>query len=204
MQSTKAYHGVLHVRISTGQQPQQDNAIFDYPAQLRNNHNAFCARVHACLQDDSAPRSIADEGIEMFEVSKRFPYTPRRFQWKTVALANRQEPQPFHHAPRTRHRNLQTKSAPKSKPRPSTCQQESPHPGRFRQGEPGGSRVPRPPAANELLPKKEGVCTLSVAKVQNGISPEAHVAPNSVQKEKVRSYRAIYRSWINTVECVGQ
>ena len=45
-------------------------------------------------------------------------------------------------------------SAPKSKPRPSTCQQESPHPGRFRQGEPAGSRVPLPPAANELLPKR--------------------------------------------------
>ena len=90
----------------------------------------------------------------MFEVSKRFPYTPRRFQRKTVALANRQEPQPSHHAPRTRHRNLQ-QSAPKSKPRPPTCQQESPHPGRFRQGEPAGSRLPRPPAANELLPKRK-------------------------------------------------
>ena len=45
MQSTKAPHGVRHIRISTAQQPQQDDAIFDYPAQLRNNHNAFCARV---------------------------------------------------------------------------------------------------------------------------------------------------------------
>ena len=68
----------------------------------------------------------------------------------------------------------------KSKPRPPTCQQESPHPDRFRQGEPVGSRVPRPPAANELLPKKEGLCTLSVAKVQNGVRPEAQVPPNSV------------------------
>ena len=65
-------------------------------------------------KDDFAPRSIADEGIENFEVSKRFPYTPRRFQRKTVALANRQEPQPFHHAPRTRHRNFQTKSSKKA------------------------------------------------------------------------------------------
>ena len=99
MQSTKAPHGVRHIRISTGQQPQQDDAIFACPAQLRNNHNAFCARVHACLQDDFATRFIANGGIENFEVSKRFPYTPRRFQRKTVALANRQEPQPSHHAP---------------------------------------------------------------------------------------------------------
>ena len=113
MQSTKAHHGVLHIRISTGQQPKQDDTIFDYPAQLRNNHNAFCARVHACLQDDLAPRSIADESIEMFEVSKRFPYTPRRFQRKTVALANRQKPQPSNHAPRTRHRNFQPRAQKK-------------------------------------------------------------------------------------------
>ena len=45
MQSTKAPHGVRHIRISTGQQPQQDDTIFDYPAQLRNNHNAF---LRAC------------------------------------------------------------------------------------------------------------------------------------------------------------
>ena len=90
-----------------GQQPQQDDTIFDYLAQLRNNHNAFCARVHACLQDDFAPRCIADFGIENFEVSKRFPYT-------TVALANRQEPQPFHHAPRTRHRNFQPREPKKN------------------------------------------------------------------------------------------
>ena len=144
------------------------------------------ARVSTLVKkDDFAPRSIADEGIEMFEVSKRFPYTPRRFQRKTVALANKQEPQLFHHAPRTRHRNFQPREPKKkSKPQPSTCQQESPHPGRFRQGEPAGSRVPRPPAANELLPKKEGLCTLSVAKVQNGVSPEAQVAPNSVHRRK--------------------
>ena len=73
------------------------------------------ARVTTLVKkDDFAPRSIADEGIEMFEVPKRFPYTPRRFQRKTVALANRQEPQPFHHAPRTRHRNFQTKSSKKA------------------------------------------------------------------------------------------
>ena len=45
MQSTKAPHGMLHIRISTGQQPQQDDAIFDYPAQLRNNHKRL---LRAC------------------------------------------------------------------------------------------------------------------------------------------------------------
>ena len=87
MQSTKTNHGVPHVRISTGQQPQQDDTIFDFLVQLRNNHNAFCARDHACLNDDFSPRSIADRGNEKFEVSKRFLYTPRGFQRKTVALA---------------------------------------------------------------------------------------------------------------------
>ena len=53
-------------------------------------------------------------GIENFEVSKRLPYTPRRFQRKTVALANRQEPRPSHHAPRTRHRNLQPRAPQKA------------------------------------------------------------------------------------------
>ena len=136
------------------------------------------ARVSTLVKkDDFAPRSIVDEGIEMFEVSKRFPYTPRRFQWKTVALANRQEPQPFHHAPRTRHRNFQTKSSKKANHSRRLASKQA------------SIRVDS--ARANLLglvchgqQQQEGLCTLSVAKVQNGVSHEAHVAPNSVQRRK--------------------
>ena len=124
----------------------------------------------------------------MFEVSKRFPYTPRRFQRKAVALANRQEPQPFHHAPRTRHRKCQPREPKKA------------NQSRRRSGKQASIRVDSV-RANLLglvchgheqrmncSQKIEGLCALSVKKVQNGVRPEAEVPPNSVpRRECVRT-----------------
>ena len=92
------------------------------------------------------------------------------------------------HSPLITHHGHVTETSnralPKSKPRPSTCQQESPHLGRFRQGEPAGSRVPRPPAANEVLPKRRACVRCQWQKCKNGVRPEAHVPPNSVHRRK--------------------
>ena len=115
------------------------------------------ARVTTLVKkDDFAPRSIADEGIEMFEVSKRFPYTPRRFQRKTVALANRQEPQPFHHAPRTRHRNFQ-QSAPKKQTTAVDLPARKPSPGSIPPGRTCWVSCATATSSEGIAPQKRGL-----------------------------------------------
>ena len=127
-----------------------------------------------------------------------------RFQRKTVALANIQEPQPFHHLPRTRHRNFQPRAQKKQNttvdlPARKPASGSIP-PGRTCLGLVCHGHQQR---MNRSL-KKEGLCALSVAKVQIGVRPEAQVPPNSAQRRKCVRTALHYRSWINTIECVGR
>ena len=127
----------------------------------------------------------------------------RRFQRKTVPLANIQEPQPFHHLPRTRHRNFQPRAQKKAKHdrRPASKK--------------ALTRVDSARAnllglvchghQHRMNCSQKGGLVYAVSGISAKRRQTRSTSPSKQRsEEEVRSYRAHYQSWINTIERVGQ